>query len=1100
MIITSAPYCHFSIALLTKKRGMNNRPLLLVRNVAVVLLLSGAMTGRAAEPVDFQQQIRPIFAEHCFKCHGPDDGARQAGLRLDVREVVLAERDSGAMAIVPGRPDESQLLLRVTSNDPDMVMPPLEEHNPLSPEQVALLRQWIGEDAPYTDHWAFSAPGPAEVPDIQSDTGLQPVPDNAETDDQADRAGYLIRNSIDAFVADRLRVEGLTMTRPAEYEVLCRRVYLDVIGLLPAPKDVDEFVAAARDDFPIAIEALINRLMQSEHFGEKWARHWLDVARYADSNGYEKDLPRQQWSWRDWVIRAINADMPYDRFIVEQIAGDLLPDRTQDQLVATGFLRNGMINEEGAILPEQFRLEGVFDRMDCIGKSVLGLSIQCAQCHSHKFDPISQDEYYGMFAFLNNTYEAQSPVYSPEQLQKISEIESAIHELEQKCRMTLASYEERVIEWVRQQRVASPKWDVLDTIEQVWVGGVNHPDELTDHSVMVLGHPTTSGDFFVLAEPVLDGVTGLRLEALTHGDLPMDGPGRNDRGTFAVSELRVEARPPGSEDWVRLALKDASADFSVSERVLEGEGEKKEEEKRRVGPVSFLIDGRLVTGWSADRGPGRRNTDSVAVVQFAEPLSRPKGTQLKVSLTYKHNPPGDPHKATVLLGRVRFALTKSADPQAAPYDHAATIAMQKPVGERSPRQQAIVVAAWRQTVPELKEINDKISALADQYPEAQTSVLTMIERSGEHRRETFLLDRGVWNKPKHEVARHVPAKLHPFKAGEGSPPVRDSSIPADVATRPTRLQFARWLVNRQSPLAARVQVNRVWQAIFGSGLVRTPEDFGTRAPQPEHLQLLDWLALDFMDRSWSTKHLIRTILSSATYQQSSRVTRELLEMDPQNRLLARGPRFRAEAEVVRDIVLCVSGLLNRKVGGPSIFPPVPESVLNNNFSKLGYWRTAQGPERYRRGIYLFRQRSMPDPTLTSFDAPNADFACARRVRSNTPLAALVSLNEPIFVEAAQAMALRILREGGATDEERVDYAFRLCLGRNATADEHAELLSLLTNRRRRLAEGWISINAIATGDLATSPSVPDETNPQDAAAWTIASRVLLNLDETLSKN
>ena len=1073
-----------------------------------VALLIWALAGstdavRANEPLDFQQDIRPILSEHCFQCHGPDEGARQGELRLDLRDAAMSERSSGESALVPGNAEASQLLRRVATNDPEQVMPPLAQKNPLNPEQIGMLEQWISEGAPYTKHWAFVTPQRPAVPKTSNDHKSQ--------------ATRTIRNPIDAFVVDRLRQEGLNLSPPAAHDVLCRRLYLDAIGLPPTPLQMDKFLTAAKEDFSTAVETLIKELLRSEQFGEKWARHWLDVARYADTNGYEKDLRRDQWAWRDWVIHAINADMPYNEFLVEQIAGDLLPDRTQSQLVATGFLRNGMINEEGAILPEQFRMEGVFDHMDCIGKAVLGLSIQCGQCHHHKFDPLSQDEYYGMFSFLNDTYESRSWVYSPQQLQQIAEIQAAVRKLEQeKVADTLTlqdasqdpSYQPKFAEWEREQRATAAEWKIIDTLDQVWVGGVNHPDELPDHSIMVLGHPTVNGEMYVRGQPLLDGVTGLRLEALTHHDLPFGGPGRSERGTFAVTELRVEAKQPGSESWVTLPLMNASSDFSESEQFLEEEDTEKEEnekeeeeERRRLGPVAFLIDGKAKTGWRADRGPGLRHTDSVAVVQFAEPVRLPQGTQLKVSLEFNHSPPGD-GRFNTMLGRMRFALTNAPSPVATHYHHAATLAMQKPAAQRSIAEQTAVLAAWWQTVPELSSIQEKIRSLQGQYPEATTSVLTLLAREPAHQRRTHLLDRGAWDKPKHEVTPHVPAFLHSLAVEQAS-----SSQPASVSEssgvrthHPTRLDFARWLADRRSPLTARVQVNRVWQAIFGTGLVQTPEDFGTRAPPPEHLQLLDWLAVEFMDHGWSNKVLIRNILNSATYQQTSHLTAALLELDPQNRLLARGPRFRVEAEMVRDIALSVADLLHHQVGGPSTFPPMPESVLNSSFRRPAYWSPAEGPQRYRRAIYIFRKRSMPDPTLTSFDAPNADLACARRTRSNTPLSALVSLNEPVFVEAARAMALRILREGGPNDELRTDYAFRLCTGRRPKSAERSEILTLLKLQRQRLADGWLSINEIATGGPEQVPSVPTDATPQDAAAWTITARVLLNLDETLSKN
>ena len=1057
--------------------------------VAALLPGLGPQALPAAEVIDFQRDIRPIFAEHCLQCHGPDEAAREADLRLDR---VSSEQ---AHFITPGQPQESELYLRVTSADPDTVMPPPDQDNPLSKEEVMAIQRWIAAGAEFQVHWAFDPPVKKPLPA---------------------RAAAEVQEPIDRFVASKLEKSGLSFSPRAAPEVLARRIYLDLIGLPPTPSEVDQFVSAVAASPANAIDELIDDLLSREQFGEKWARHWLDVARYADSNGYEKDLPREQWAWRDWVIDAINRDMPYDRFVVEQLAGDLLPNRTQNQLVATGFLRNGMINEEGAIVPEQFRMDGIIDRIDCIGKAVLGLSIQCAQCHSHKFDPISQDEYYGMFAFLNDTYEAQSWVYTETQQSKIAKIEREILSAEQQLREQHPNWSDSIRAWEAEQKDLAPRWDVVDTTETVWIGGLNHPDELADHSVIVLGHPSASGEMYLIAEPQLDGVTGLRLEALVHDDLPFGGPGRSTRGSFAVSELRVEIRQPGDESWESIALATATADFSEQEQVLEGEPAVKQEAetersrgrgresnsrgreskqkqvdtRRRVGPATFLVDGDDKTAWRSDRGPGIRNTDSVAVIQFAEPVTSPPGSQLKVSLVFQHTPRGGGRQNSQ-LGRMRLALTSSADPITPSYDFAAMRAMQKPKEMRNAADRAALFRAWRRSRGFAGAVNERIAQLEMDYPEAPTSVLTMTARTPEHHRPTFLLDRGLWDSPQQEVLPHVPAVLHSLP---------ERAAPREDAGAPTRLDFARWLVDRRSPLTARVQVNRTWQAVFGRGLVETPEDFGTRVPRPEHLAVLDWLAIEFMENGWSTKWLIKEILGSRTYQQSAHATPALLAVDSQNRLLARGPRFRADAEVIRDIALSVSGLLSQQVGGPSVFPPVPQSVLDYNYVKPDYWEAPSGSDRYRRALYVFRKRSMPDPVLTTFDAPNADVACARRVRSNTPLASLVTLNEPIFVEAARSLALRVLREGGETDEQRSDYIFRLCTGRRSTPEERRALAKLLTTRRKRLAEGWLSINEVATGDPAKSPLLPPDVTPQDVAAWTIVARVVLNLDETLSKN
>lgn len=1034
--------------------------------------LTTLLAPGAAGEILFNRDIQPILADHCLACHGPDEQKRKSALRLDVRDGALKGGKSHDPAIVPGKPEASALIARLTTPDADEVMPPAKEKHPVKPADVEKLRRWIAEGAPYARHWAFEPPVKPPVPSVGQKSRMTPV---------------------DAFLAARLAKEGLKFSPTAAPEQLCRRLYLDLIGLPPSPAEVADFSRAAGKDLPGAVTALTDRLLQSEHYGEKWARHWLDAARYADSNGYEKDLPREQWAWRDWVIQSLNRDLPYDQFLIEQIAGDLLPNRSQAQLIATGFLRNGMINEEGAIVPEQFRMEGMFDRLDVIGKSTLGLTLQCAQCHTHKFDPISQTEYYGVFAFLNNTYEAQSWVYSAAQEQKIAEVRAGLAAVEERLKKSSPDWVERLAAWEAEElrRQQQTTWDIVEATDLHHTTELNHPVSLPDKSILTLGHPTSGGDTYMIAEPKVTDVTGIRLEILTSGDLPFGGPGRSFKGTWALSELVVEAQspgtnqPPGTNVWERLKLVNVTADFSEPDHAMEPEWANAgvdKDAKRTCGPAAFLADTNNLTAWRADRGVGRRNADSVAVAQFEKPLTLATGSKLKFSLRQDHAGAGSNAKNT-MIGRFRIALTTTPDPKVNATPYAAVRAMQTPREQRTAAQSAEIFAAWRQSVPEFKPFNDEVDALWKQFPEANTSVLHLAERRPDETRETFRLDRGGWDHPKERVTPQVPAALHSLPAGEP----------------PTRLAFAHWLVDKRSPLTARVAVNRVWQAIFGVGMVETAEDFGTRASAPSHPELLDWLAVDFMEHGWSQKYLIRTLVTSVAYRQTSRVTPALLEKDPRNRLLARGPRFRAEAEVVRDIALGTSGLLTDKVGGPSIFPPVPQNVLDFNYTKPE-WPVATGPERYRRALYMFRKRSMPDPALSTFDAPTADVACVRRPRSNTPLAALTSLNEPVFVEASQALARRILREGGKTDAERADYAYRLCTARGVEPVERAELLKLVASRRKQLAEGWLPAVEVAAGEPGKHLELPAGATPQDAAAWTIAARVLLNLDETLTKN
>jgi hypothetical protein len=505
-------------------------------------------------------------------------------------------------------------------------------------------------------------------------------------------------------------------------------------------------------------------------------------------------------------------------------------------------------------------------------------------------------------------------------------------------------------------------------------------------------------------------------------------------------------------------------------------------EERRIGPAKFLVDGDKTTAWAPDRGPVVRHTESAAVVVFAEPLQLPPGSSLKVQLVQSHGGDGN-DRENQQLGRYRFSLTDAPAPRATPYDHAALLALQKPADQRTAAEQAAVFTAWRKTQDAFADLNAAAAKITKRFPEARTSVLHSTDTPPQFARTTRLLDRGVWDQPKHEVPRGVLAVLNPLEVAN-----------------PTRLDLAAWVTAPEAPLTARVQVNRVWQTLFGEGLVITADDFGTRAPLPEHLELLDWLAVDFRENGWSSKQLLKTILTSDAYQRSSEVTPALWEHDPRNRFFARGPRFRAEAEVIRDIALTASGLLTQKVGGPSIYPPVPKSVLEYNYVKPDYWDPATGPERYRRSLYMFRKRSMPDPALSSFDAPNGDASCARRLRSNTPLSALTSLNEPIFVEAAQALALRIVREAGPTTAERTNYGYLLTTGRPAQPSETAAISELLASQDSRLAEGWLDIRQIAFPDPNVVPELPAGVIPRDVAKWAMASRVLLNLDETISKN
>jgi hypothetical protein len=780
-----------------------------------------------------------------------------------------------------------------------------------------------------------------------------------------------------------------------------------------------------------AIDRQVERLLASPHYGERWGRHWLDAARYADSDGYEKDKRREVWFYRDWVVGALNRDLPYDRFVIEQIAGDLLPGATQDQVVATGFLRNSMVNEEGGVDPEQFRMEAMFDRMDAIGKSILGLTIQCAQCHSHKYDPVSQEDYYRMFAFLNGAHEASVVVYTPDEEMRRAGILRAIREIEDGLKERMAGWRERLAAWERSAKESRSQWVVVrPSVDDISTGGQKYLP-LPDGSFIAQGYAPTKHRVKMTVKTDLAGITGFRLELLNDPVLPRGGPGRSPKGTAALTEFEVDATVAGKTSRLRIAR--ATSDAELPETPLDDIYNDKSNKKRVTGPAAFAIDGKDTTAWGTDAGPGRRNRPRQAVFVADKPLEGPGGAVLTFRLVQNHGGWNSDDNQSHNLGRFRLSITTSAQP-----------ALEPETG----------FSAWRLTVPEWAEANAKIEELWKQHPEGAAQ-LALRDRT--EPRMTHLLERGDFLKPRKPVAPGVPGFLHAMSATHS----------------PTRLDFARWLVDRNAPTTARAIVNRAWQAYFGTGLVATSEDLGSQGEQPSHPELLDWLAVEFMERGWSLKVLHRLITSSATYRQSSKVTAELHARDPFNRLLARGPRVRVEGEIVRDIALAASGLLNPKIGGPSVHPPAPESLF---LPPASYgpkvWNEDKGAERYRRALYTFRYRSVPYPMLQAFDTPNGDFACVRRVRSNTPLQALTSLNEPLFVECALALGARALKEGGDTDARRVEYLFRLCTGRPPAARESAVLLEFLAKQAGR--SGGID-------------------------AWTALARVLLNLDETITK-
>ncbi len=1000
----------------------------------------------ATASVDFAKDIQPLFVARCYDCHG--EKKQESALRVDSREALLKGGDNGP-ALIVGKGKESILAQVLAGTHPDIAAMPKKKEK-FTPAQISLVQAWIDQGAIWesagtkkfsynTNHWAFKTPTRPAVP--------------AATNKK------WARTPIDHFILAKLTAEKLKPAPEADKITLLRRLSLDLIGLPPTPGEVDQFLA---DKSPQAYEKQVERLLASPHYGEKWGRFWLDAARYADSDGFEKDKSRNVWFYRDWVVKSFNDDLPYDQFVTKQLAGDRLPNATQDDIVATGFLRNSMVNEEGGIDPEQYRMEAMYDRMDAIGKSMLGLTIQCAQCHNHKFDPISQEEYYQLFAYLNNDYDATRVVYSPAEQMRVANVTREIRDLEEGLRHRAADWSERMASWEAAVKTNQPDWIVMHPVaEDITTGGQKF-QSLPDGSLIAQGYaPTKSGPHFWFTNE-LQNVTAFRFELLTDAGLPLNGPGRSLKGLSALTEFTVDAIPFATTNKTRLTFDQVTADFNQPEMPLGPEHEDKPKNKRVTGPISFANDNNTNTAWGIDAGPGRRNQDHQAVFHCATNAGFVGGTIWDLRLEQRHGGWNADANMNFNLGRFRISVTTNAGPIVADIvpkrvREILAVAPEK----RSPQQIAVVFSYWRTTQSEFQETNEKIEKLWAQWPEGNTQ-LTLQARA--EPRDTRLLKRGDFLKPAQAVSAGTPAFLPPLPANaDGS-----------------RLTLAQWLVDKKSPTTARSFVNRLWQSYFGIGLLESSEDFGTRAELPSHPELLDWLAVEFMQPEasaampWSIKHIQRLIVNSATYRQSSRITPDHYARDPYNRLLARGPRFRVEGEIVRDIALASSGLLNSEIGGPTIFPPAPEFLFQPPASYgPKEWPLSTGVDRYRRSLYIFRYRSVPYPVLQTFDAPTGDFSCVRRLRSNTPLQALASLNEITFMECAQALAQKTLIEGGKSDADKINFAFRRAVSRPPTERERKELLGLLKKQQNYLKDGWVNSLELATGK--TSP--PEKLHP-----------------------
>lgn len=1051
--------------------------------------------------------------------------------------------------------------------------------------------------APSRQHWAYQAPVPRDPPPVRNPKWP--------------------RNPIDNFVLARLEREKLAPMGEAGRATLIRRVSLDLIGLPPTLAEVEDFLTDRRPD---AYERAVDRLLASPHYGERWARPWLDMARYADTNGYEKDDRRSNWLYRDWVIKALNRDLPFDEFTIEQLAGDLLPNATVDQKIATGFHRNTMVNTEGGTDDEEFRVAAVIDRVNTTFGVWMGSTFGCCQCHNHKYDPFTQKEYYQVFAFFNQTRDGgkenkpELDVPSPAQAAKRAEINGKIAPLQKTLDTQTPALDALQNEWAARAQAAhtaiTNAWTILEPASLSAESGVTL-EHLPDHSILAGGPLTDTNVYEITAVTPAGSITALRLEAIPDERLPQGGAGRSEKGNFVLSDVFLEARPvverrpepldtPVLGVWRSIGPFQASSmdeafqkefppekeiDFSktyaedklawverpefadgkihglngencatyVARTItaakagplmislgsddgiqvwLNGEkllarnvarGTEPDQESVRLdlvqgenrlllkinnggGAYGFyfavskdqsgvyrvdlaqaysdvaeakyeiagVLDGNPKTGWTLGNLDATNRTGHYAVLTPRKPVAYEGGARLLVRL--KQQSPDKQH----LLGRFRLAFST------APIEAHATWGKIPPSvrglletapDQRTAKQNEDLSAHYRSIEPSLDPVRGQIADLRKQLPKDVPTTLVLEEV--EKPRTTHLLKRGSFLNKGDEVTAGVPAVLNPLPAGQ---PLN-------------RLTFARWLMDPANPLVGRVTMNRIWAQYFGRGFVETSEDFGVQGEPPSHPELLDWLAIELVRQHWSLKAMHRIIVTSATYRQASTVTRELAQRDPFNRLLAHGPRFRLEAEMLRDNALAISGLLSPKLGGPSVFPYQPEGVWSNPYSE-DKWMLSKDGDQFRRGLYTFWRRTAPYAAFMAFDAPSREVCCERRPRTNTPLQALATLNDPAFTATAEALARRVLAEGGAGDRQRLVYAFRRCLARPPSATETRHLLELYREAHRRFLADRAAAKAMAGSALSSAEGAADEAA---LAAWTVVANVLLNLDETLTK-
>ncbi len=967
-----------------------------------------------AQKISFQEQILPLIKGRCQSCHKGD--APPAGLNL-MSDTGWKKGSANGNVVKAGDSKNSVLVHRIMGLDGKAQMP--MNFAPLLPEEIQRIKDWIDQGATYDaprKHWAYVVPKRPALPSVKL-------------------KGWAL-NPIDSFVLARMEKDGLRPSPEASKETLIRRVSLDLIGLPPTIEEITGFV---NDKSPNAYEKVVDRLLASPHYGERQARPWLDLSRYADSNGYEKDNNRVAWPYRDWLINAFNKNLPFDQFTVQQLAGDLLPHPTLDQRVATGFHRNTMKNEEGGVDQDEAFYEVLNDRVATTATVWLGTTMGCAKCHNHKYDPFTQKDYYRLYAFYSNSnvkaegpasigeekyYEPSIPVPTPEAAAKLATLRQEVEALGKQFDAAKPAAVAMLADWEKLAGTES-NWRTLSASQATADSGAS-VEAQPDSSYRVTGKNPEKDSYTVNATIPSGGLAGIRLEALSDGALPNGGPGRADNGNFVLTY--ISATLDGKAVPLMLASQDLFQD---------------------QWPASGALTQDINSGWAMLPGLGKNHQ---AVFQPLQPM---QGSKLSVRLEFQSIYPRH------TIGHFRLSVTEDADPALRMVPERIKTLLNK---QRTEKESQELQAYYLSVAPALVDLNAKKMAAQKQLDDLtaqQPVALVMQEKPVPYPLAAWVHKRGEFLTKTELVYASTPASLPP--------------MPKDLPRN--RLGLAEWLVSPENPLTARVEVNRIWEQYFGRGIVETCEDFGTQGARPTHPELLDWLATEFTRTGWDMKKMNRLIVTSATYRQSSAATPELIEKDPQNLLLARGPRFRMEAEMIRDNALAVAGLLSPKIGGPSVYPDQPELVWNTPYNGQD-WMPSKGEDRFRRGIYTFWKRSAPYPVFLVFDATSREYCTVRRIRTNTPLQALNLMNDTTYIEAAKGLAKQMIEHG-------LSYGFQLCTARQPSAQE-SERLQRLFEKTVQHYEAQPEEAKKLAGDATTS-------------AWTVVANVLLNLDETLTK-